>query len=116
MKRVDFNRDVVCFYLKAAEVVQFILIKDQKKIPIRRTGEHLSLASIPGFSVNTHTRTQPLEMSHFSLSRVHWLPRCVGFIDGRFIFVDVSSLFSSFFHSSFSSVLSVPLGVFIRHR
>ncbi len=27
-----------CFYFKVAEVVQFILIKDQKKIPIRRTG------------------------------------------------------------------------------
>lgn len=29
---------VVCVSLQTAEVVQFILVKDQKKVPIRRAG------------------------------------------------------------------------------
>lgn len=43
----------LCFNLKVAEVVQFILIKDQKKIPIRRTGESLSHTSTTVFNINT---------------------------------------------------------------
>lgn len=60
---------ILSVYLKVAEVVQFILIKDQKKIPIRRAGEHLRRTSISRTSI---TRTYRL-YTHTLLHTIHTL-------------------------------------------